>query len=156
MGAPLLLPLLPMAWGERHRPREVSPAPPWGSRGDPRPVPSPSTPRGPSPPRARARTSHARAAPPNPRSGGKRVPAAARGTLQSPAPPRLPGTLEVLVVGLSGAGKTSLVHRLAGEVLPAVEVPTVGFQNRRVSLPGLTLKVWDFGGRAQSRGMGGR
>lgn len=64
-----------------------------------------------------------------------------------------PKEIEILVVGLSGSGKTSLIQALAGEEFRQVVVPTVGFANRKVSRRGLTVKVWDLGGQKRFRSM---
>lgn len=61
--------------------------------------------------------------------------------------------LEVSIVGLQNAGKTSLVHALTGESLQQHPVPTVGFTMRKVKVGGLVIKCWDLGGQPRFRPM---
>ncbi|KAL1507846.1 hypothetical protein AB1Y20_007454 [Prymnesium parvum] len=64
-----------------------------------------------------------------------------------PAPP-----VQVLMLGLDHAGKTSILCRLAGEEMRSL-IPTHGFSIKWLSLAGKrdpAFKVWDLGG---ARGM---
>jgi ADP-ribosylation factor-like protein 8 len=61
--------------------------------------------------------------------------------------------LEVSIVGLQNAGKTSLVHALTGQPLQPHPVPTVGFTMRKVQVGGLIIKCWDLGGQPRFRPM---
>ena len=53
--------------------------------------------------------------------------------------------LEICVVGLQAAGKTSLVNVLSLGQFSTVTLPTVGFNLRRVQSGNTTIKVWDIG-----------
>ncbi|PWN42700.1 P-loop containing nucleoside triphosphate hydrolase protein [Ceraceosorus guamensis] len=61
--------------------------------------------------------------------------------------------LEICVVGLNAAGKTSLVNVLASGQFSAEMVPTVGFNMRKVQSGNTTIKVWDIGGQPRFRNM---
>ena len=63
--------------------------------------------------------------------------------------------MEISVVGLQNAGKTSLVAALAGAPF-ADALPTVGFNMRKLQRGGVTIKVWDLGGQARFRSMWAR
>jgi ADP-ribosylation factor-like protein 8 len=64
--------------------------------------------------------------------------------------------MEISVVGLQNAGKTSLVAALAGAPFAADQLPTVGFNMRKLQRGGVTIKVWDLGGQARFRSMWAR
>lgn len=53
--------------------------------------------------------------------------------------------LEICVVGLQAAGKTSLVNLLSSGQFADEMVPTVGFNMRKVHSGNTTIKVWDIG-----------
>ena len=57
--------------------------------------------------------------------------------------------LEVSIVGLQNAGKTSLVHALTGAPLHRHTVPTVGFTMRKIKVGGVEIKCWDLGGQVR-------
>eukprot|EP00164_Ancoracysta_twista_P001214 GFYU01001592.1.p1 GENE.GFYU01001592.1~~GFYU01001592.1.p1 ORF type:complete len:183 (-),score=28.57 GFYU01001592.1:492-1040(-) len=58
--------------------------------------------------------------------------------------------LEMVLVGLSNSGKTTLLHTLAGQ--PTNEtVPTIGLNVKMMKRGGVTMKCWDLGGQAQCR-----
>ncbi|SJX61629.1 related to ARL1-ADP-ribosylation factor [Sporisorium reilianum f. sp. reilianum] len=61
--------------------------------------------------------------------------------------------LEICVVGLQAAGKTSLVNLLSSGQFADEMVPTVGFNMRKVRSGNTTLKVWDIGGQPRFRSM---
>jgi len=61
--------------------------------------------------------------------------------------------LEVTLVGLQGAGKTTFVNVLSTGVFHEDMIPTVGFNMRRVKKGRVTLKVWDIGGQPRFRTM---
>jgi ADP-ribosylation factor related protein 1 len=60
---------------------------------------------------------------------------------------------KILVVGLSGGGKTTLVEqfkrrnntRYAGIPLDVI-TPTIGMNLARMSFPGIEVTIWDVGG----------
>ncbi|KAL9939887.1 hypothetical protein V8E36_001704 [Tilletia maclaganii] len=59
--------------------------------------------------------------------------------------------LEICVVGLQSAGKTSLVNLLSSGQFSEEVVPTVGFNMRKVRNGSTTIKVWDIGGQPRYR-----
>lgn len=61
--------------------------------------------------------------------------------------------LEICVVGLQAAGKTSLVNLLCSGQFADQMVPTVGFNMRKVRSGNTTIKVWDIGGQPRFRSM---
>jgi len=61
--------------------------------------------------------------------------------------------MEVCMIGLGEAGKTSLVNLLATGDFKENVIPTVGFNMRKVQRGGILMKVWDLGGQRRFRGM---
>lgn len=61
--------------------------------------------------------------------------------------------MELTVLGLQNAGKTTLVNLLSTGQFTEDRIPTVGFNMRRVRKGGVTLKLWDLGGQARFRTM---
>ncbi|UKZ81382.1 hypothetical protein TrVFT333_009154 [Trichoderma virens FT-333] len=61
--------------------------------------------------------------------------------------------MEVTMVGLQNAGKTSLLRVLAGGEFTLDSIPTVGFNMKRVQRGHVTLKCWDIGGQPRFRTM---
>jgi ADP-ribosylation factor-like protein 8 len=61
--------------------------------------------------------------------------------------------MELTVLGLQNAGKTTLVNLLSTGDFTDDRIPTVGFNVRRVQKGGVTLKIWDLGGHARFRTM---
>lgn len=61
--------------------------------------------------------------------------------------------MELTILGLQNAGKTTLVNLLATGDFTDDRIPTVGFNMRRVQKGGVTLKIWDLGGQARFRTM---
>ncbi|XP_074604438.1 ADP ribosylation factor-like 1 [Brevipalpus obovatus] len=58
--------------------------------------------------------------------------------------------LRILILGLDGAGKTTILYRLqAGEVVTTI--PTIGFNVEQVTYKNLTFQVWDLGGQTSIR-----
>ncbi|KAF2152635.1 P-loop containing nucleoside triphosphate hydrolase protein, partial [Myriangium duriaei CBS 260.36] len=55
--------------------------------------------------------------------------------------------MDVTIVGLSSAGKTSLVRVLAGGEFTINSIPTVGFNMKKVTRGHVTLRCWDIGGQ---------
>jgi ADP-ribosylation factor-like protein 8 len=53
--------------------------------------------------------------------------------------------LEICVVGLQSAGKTSLVNVLSVGQFSTEMVPTIGFAMKRITQGNTTIKVWDIG-----------
>lgn len=61
--------------------------------------------------------------------------------------------MELALIGLQNAGKTSLVGVLATGAFNDDMIPTVGFNMRKVSKGNVTIKVWDLGGQPRFRSM---
>lgn len=61
--------------------------------------------------------------------------------------------IEISLVGLQNAGKTSLVTALSGGDFQQEMIPTVGFNMRKVTKQGVTIKMWDLGGQPRFRSM---
>lgn len=58
----------------------------------------------------------------------------------------------MLLIGLDGAGKTTTVKGLAGEIRHNV-VPTVGFSVEHLKYRGNNVDIYDVGGGSQIRGI---
>jgi Arf/Sar family protein len=63
--------------------------------------------------------------------------------------------LEVVIVGLSNSGKTTLLHVLA-DGIPVDTVSTVGLNVRMIKKGGIQMKCWDLAGSEPYRGEWGR
>lgn len=61
--------------------------------------------------------------------------------------------MELTILGLQNAGKTTFVNLLSTGDFTEDRIPTVGFNMRRVQKGGVTLKMWDLGGQARFRTM---
>ena len=61
--------------------------------------------------------------------------------------------MELSLIGLQNAGKTSLVNVLSTSTFQEDMIPTVGFNMRKVTKGGVTIKMWDLGGQARFRSM---
>ncbi|KAI9727307.1 MAG: hypothetical protein M1828_006926 [Chrysothrix sp. TS-e1954] len=61
--------------------------------------------------------------------------------------------LDITVVGLQNAGKTSLVRVLAGDDFTIDTMPTAGFNMKKVKQGHVTLRCWDVGGQPRFRTM---
>jgi ADP-ribosylation factor-like protein 1 len=58
--------------------------------------------------------------------------------------------MRILILGLDGAGKTTILYRLqVGEVVTTI--PTIGFNVEQVTFKNLTFQVWDLGGQTSIR-----
>jgi ADP-ribosylation factor-like protein 1 len=58
--------------------------------------------------------------------------------------------LRVLILGLDGAGKTTILYKLqCGEVITTI--PTIGFNIETVTYKNLKFQVWDLGGQTSIR-----
>lgn len=58
--------------------------------------------------------------------------------------------MRLLVLGLDGAGKTTVCQRLSGESIEEVQ-PTLGFRIQTLKFLDYTLHLWDVGGQATIR-----
>eukprot|EP00249_Psilotum_nudum_P016180 c25700_g1_i1 orf=315-872(+) len=61
--------------------------------------------------------------------------------------------MELSLIGLQNAGKTSLVNVIATGGYSEDMIPTVGFNSRRVTKGNVTIKLWDLGGQPRFRSM---
>lgn len=61
--------------------------------------------------------------------------------------------MELTILGLQNAGKSTLVNLIATGDFSEDRKPTVGFNMRKVQKGGVTLKMWDLGGQARFRTM---
>ncbi|GFX38830.1 ADP-ribosylation factor-like protein 1 [Trichonephila clavipes] len=58
--------------------------------------------------------------------------------------------MRILILGLDGAGKTTILYRLqVGEVVTTI--PTIGFNVEQVTYKNLKFSVWDLGGQTSIR-----
>lgn len=58
--------------------------------------------------------------------------------------------LRILILGLDGAGKTTILYRMqVGEVVTTI--PTIGFNVEQVTYKNLKFHVWDLGGQTSIR-----
>ena len=58
--------------------------------------------------------------------------------------------MELSLIGLQNAGKTSLVNVVATGGFHEDMIPTVGFNMRKVTKGAVTIKLWDLGGQVPS------
>eukprot|EP00897_Mesotaenium_endlicherianum_P006714 jgi/Mesen1/6070/ME000031S05338 len=61
--------------------------------------------------------------------------------------------MELCLIGLQNAGKTSLVNVIATGGYNEDMIPTVGFNMRKVTKGKVTIKLWDLGGQPRFRSM---
>ncbi|KAL5889349.1 hypothetical protein ACKVWC_004581 [Pyricularia oryzae] len=61
--------------------------------------------------------------------------------------------MDVTMIGLQNAGKTSLLRVLSGGEFTIDTIPTVGFNMKKVQRGHVTMKCWDMGGQERFRGM---
>ncbi|MCL7025257.1 hypothetical protein MKW94_030760 [Papaver nudicaule] len=61
--------------------------------------------------------------------------------------------MELSLIGLQGAGKTSLVNVIATGGYSEDMIPTIGFNMRKVTKGNVTIKLWDLGGQPRFRSM---
>ncbi|MQM21745.1 hypothetical protein Taro_054790, partial [Colocasia esculenta] len=61
--------------------------------------------------------------------------------------------MELSLIGLQNAGKTSLVNAIATGGFSEDMIPTVGFNMRKVTKGNVTIKLWDLGGQRRFRTM---
>ncbi|KAH0468078.1 hypothetical protein IEQ34_003111 [Dendrobium chrysotoxum] len=61
--------------------------------------------------------------------------------------------MELSLIGLQNAGKTSLVNVIATGGYSEDMIPTVGFNMRKVTKGNVTIKLWDIGGQPRFRSM---
>ncbi|CAO1618825.1 unnamed protein product [Jaminaea pallidilutea] len=61
--------------------------------------------------------------------------------------------LQIVILGLQSAGKTSLVNVISSGQFSEEMVPTVGFNMRKVQKGNVQIKMWDIGGQPRFRSM---
>merc|ERR1711907_186364 len=61
--------------------------------------------------------------------------------------------MEITLVGLQNAGKSTLVNVIASGCYVEDMIPTVGFNMRKVTKGKVSIKMWDLGGQPRFRGM---
>ncbi|CAI5497658.1 unnamed protein product [Closterium sp. Naga37s-1] len=61
--------------------------------------------------------------------------------------------MELSLIGLQNAGKTSLVNVIATGGFNEDMIPTVGFNMRKVTKGNVSIKLWDLGGQPRFRSM---
>merc|ERR1711907_371878 len=61
--------------------------------------------------------------------------------------------MEITLVGLQNAGKSTLVNVIATGSYDDNMIPTVGFNMRKVTRGKVTIKLWDLGGQPRFRSM---
>ncbi|XP_023328875.1 ADP-ribosylation factor-like protein 8 [Eurytemora carolleeae] len=61
--------------------------------------------------------------------------------------------MELTLVGLQHAGKTTFVNVIASGSFNEDMIPTVGFNMRKISKGSVTIKLWDIGGQPRFRSM---
>jgi len=61
--------------------------------------------------------------------------------------------MELTLVGLQHAGKTTFVNLIASGKFNEDMIPTVGFNMRKITKGRVTIKLWDIGGQPRFRSM---
>lgn len=61
--------------------------------------------------------------------------------------------MELSLIGLQNAGKSSLVQVLTTGSFQEDTIPTVGFNMRKVTKGSVTIKMWDLGGQPRFRSL---
>lgn len=61
--------------------------------------------------------------------------------------------MEIAILGLQNAGKSSFVNVINTGTFEENMIPTVGFNMRKVQKGKVTIKIWDMGGQKKFRGM---
>ena len=61
--------------------------------------------------------------------------------------------MEIAVLGLQGAGKSSFVEVINTGEFKENSMPTIGFNMHKVTKGKVTIKVWDMGGQEKFRSM---
>ena len=61
--------------------------------------------------------------------------------------------MELTLVGLHSSGKTTLVNVMSGGDFTVDQIPTVGFNMKKMQRGNVTIKLWDIGGQQRFRSM---
>ncbi|KAA6374792.1 MAG: putative small GTP-binding protein domain, partial [Streblomastix strix] len=59
--------------------------------------------------------------------------------------------MEICLLGLQGAGKSTLVNIIAGGEYEPSTIPTIGFQMKTTQKCRVNIKLWDVGGQTKFR-----
>ena len=59
--------------------------------------------------------------------------------------------LEISIIGLQNAGKSTLVNTLATGKFDEDTIPTIGFNQRQIKKGKIQMKLWDLGGQPRFR-----
>lgn len=62
-------------------------------------------------------------------------------------------SMELTLVGLQASGKTTLVNVMSGNEFTDDQIPTVGFNMKKMQKGNVTIKLWDIGGQPRFRSM---
>lgn len=58
--------------------------------------------------------------------------------------------IKIMLIGLSGSGKTSLIKAVSGQVMDTAgfkqPIPTYGFDIKNIKFEDKTFNIWDIGG----------
>ena len=61
--------------------------------------------------------------------------------------------VKLALIGLDGAGKTTLVHRLVDGSFRGQTAPTIGIETKEVKVGNITIKLFDLAGQESMRGV---
>ncbi|KAM0682030.1 ADP-ribosylation factor-like protein 8A [Mitosporidium daphniae] len=61
--------------------------------------------------------------------------------------------MELTIVGIQNAGKTTLLNMITNGVFNEDMIPTIGFNMRKITKGGIIIKMWDIGGQPRFRSM---
>ena len=61
--------------------------------------------------------------------------------------------VKLALIGLDGAGKTTLVHRLVDGNWRGQTAPTIGIETKEVKVGNITIKLFDLAGQESMRGV---
>ena len=59
--------------------------------------------------------------------------------------------MELSIIGLQNAGKTTFVNILSTSEFDEDTIPTIGFNRRHIKKGGIELRLWDLGGSSKFR-----
>jgi GTPase SAR1 family protein len=61
--------------------------------------------------------------------------------------------IKIMLVGVSGVGKTSIIKAIHGEVMGSPSytepIPTFGFDIKNIKFEDITFNIWDVGGSGE-------
>ncbi len=59
--------------------------------------------------------------------------------------------IRVLMIGLDGAGKTTILHKITTGELSSATIPTIGYNKEVIKHKNVVFEIWDAGGQASIR-----